>query len=987
MNDTLTRSDFLTTVTLLACASAVLVGLARVLMERCAAARWRSIIGRTALLSIAAVVFAELTGGLVPLQTQLTRVLVRAQPAAPQISTAASSSTADASPLSDNEVTQSDRPSANNSERAEHSDAKATVPQDEPITVFEDAGQPAAETREDDQTSVPPVDAPLAEMADDQVAVNRTAGEVVDSRERLEHDGSSKELAEGSPESDEYVAVPDRASIVEDRLTSDSQEEANSLSARSVSVNSQMPTRSLEPVSSQESKTLASDVSAEPSRWHWLQNAWWRGLLVVWLVGWMTLVLRAIVVRILWSWRHRQAVLIDDEELQERVRAIGAQLGYRRRVSLKASSHWQGPVAWGVVLPTIGLPDDFCLEFDAEQQDAMLAHELGHLAARDPLWLLAADIVTAALWWTPWCWWLRANLRRSAETAADEACLVLTDGPRILAECLVVLGQRMTRPSSFGYAATGGFRSSLGQRVKRLLELEHGASAGSLARSPSQNQIVAVRFALVISVIVAMVGAAWARPGQEHSIQKEGKPMSWFDSTWRKSLLGSLVAMTLVTGNAPVGDTGVASAEEPQEATESKQEGEEKEEAAEEKEDEEAEATAEVADEYEASEDEASDDDDEDTDEEEGDQDEDEEDEEDSDDEGDDESDDEEEEADEESDDEENDADAEEAVRLEAEARAEAIREQIEEELEAKVAEIQESAERSTEHVVDEIAMLADRMAQQALVKADEVAAQADEIAELAAKKAEEAIARASEYLEEKEGSEKEEGEKAIAKGREKVKELKERIKSKSREKMAGRKKRPTSHDHESGMQARKARMSDLEKLAMQLEKQRLQVADQMESLARQQEKISMEIERVHKVMSDMHEWGPNIDTSELESVADYLDEQRIHGHEIRWAISLLHNPMGGENDRALELLRRFADSLRSNGKKEEARRLDDAIDSVMVSIKAQHPTEEAGEMMKHHQHGFTGGEEVNVLRQQMEAMRAEMEAMRKMLQQQAEKK
>lgn len=920
MNDTFTRSDFLTTVVLLATASAVLVGLAYLLMRGCSAARLRTVIGRTALLSIGWLVLAELTGGLAPLQMQLRRLLVHHEAPRPDTSLPPAPDS-----LVANQPTNSSLPTVaivENGVDAEKSLEDECQESDEPVAfAADDVGASSLVTQS------PPSERPV-DAAEELPSSDIDASAV-------KNDESTVDVLS------EIAAVDDPASLESSVAPMDSLDQ---------------------PADS----SLEVEATGDVGPGKWITSAWWHGLVTIWFIGWTMLMMRAVVVRLGWSWRYRQAVKLDNAELRDRVSELSRQFGYRRVVTLKASSQWQGPVAWGIVSPTIGLPDDFCREFDAQQQRAMLAHELGHLASRDPLWSLVADMVTAALWWTPWCWWLRATLRNSAESAADEACLVIADGPRILAECLVVLGRRMTRPTSFGYAATGGFRSSLGKRVERLLELEQTETNGSLQGTSRQNQIVAIRFALVISVIVTMVGAAWARPGLEHSYLKEGKPMSWFDSTWRKSLLGSLVAMTLVTGNAPVGDTQVASAEEPQETAESEQEGEAEErqeadgeeeaEVAEEKEEEEAEATAEVADE-----DEASEDDDED---------------------GDDEDDDDEEEEDE---DVERDTDAEEAVRLEAEARAEAMREQIEEELEAKVAEIEESVERSTEQVVDDIAMLADRMAQDALVKADQVAAQADEIAELAAQKAEEAIARASEYLEEKEGSEKEKGEKAIEKGREKVKELKERIKSKTREKMAGRKKLPLSHGHESEMQVRKARMSQLEQMAMQLEKQRLQIADQMEMLARQQEKISMEIERVHLKMSKAHELGPRIDTSELERVAEYLDEQGIKGFEVRWLIGQLRDPMreGIEHAEILKKFHGFAEELRSHGKEEEARRLEDAIDSVMTSIKAQHDSEDVAEERNHHQ----AGEEVTVLREQMEAMRAEMKAMREMLQQQAKER
>ena len=49
-----------------------------------------------------------------------------------------------------------------------------------------------------------------------------------------------------------------------------------------------------------------------------------------------------------------------------------------------------------------------------------LAHELAHLAARDPFWCLVADGAAAMLWWHPAVWWLRRQSQLASELAADE---------------------------------------------------------------------------------------------------------------------------------------------------------------------------------------------------------------------------------------------------------------------------------------------------------------------------------------------------------------------------------------------------------------------------------------------------------------------------------------------------------------------------------------------------------------------------------------
>ena len=108
-----------------------------------------------------------------------------------------------------------------------------------------------------------------------------------------------------------------------------------------------------------------------------------------------------------------------------------------------------GPVAFGSIRPTVALPESFACDFEPASQDAMLAHELAHLAAGDPAWQCLADLVAAVLWWHPLVWWSRGRLEAASESA-DEASLLVENGPNVLAECLVKLGGRLAQPRSFG---------------------------------------------------------------------------------------------------------------------------------------------------------------------------------------------------------------------------------------------------------------------------------------------------------------------------------------------------------------------------------------------------------------------------------------------------------------------------------------------------------------------------------------------------------
>jgi beta-lactamase regulating signal transducer with metallopeptidase domain len=203
-----------------------------------------------------------------------------------------------------------------------------------------------------------------------------------------------------------------------------------------------------------------------------VRSVWWPGIL--WFAGLALIVARILFARILFlslRWRKGE---ITDATLRNRVSELALNLGIRRKIHLLESPGFSSPMTFGIARPCIALPKNFAENFNPAQQNAMLTHELAHVAARDPFWYLLADIASALLWWHPLVWLARRRLHSASELAADEAAAILENGPGTLAECLVNLGQRMTQSRSFGWLGVdgNGFRSHLGQRVERLLNLK-----------------------------------------------------------------------------------------------------------------------------------------------------------------------------------------------------------------------------------------------------------------------------------------------------------------------------------------------------------------------------------------------------------------------------------------------------------------------------------------------------------------------------------
>ena len=256
-----------------------------------------------------------------------------------------------------------------------------------------------------------------------------------------------------------------------------------------------------------------------------VRPVWWPGLL--WLAGGLAVLGRVAAAQILFISLRRRRPDVTHTDLNGRVAAILQRLAVRRKIRLLQSPGLTGPIAFGILRPSVGLPADFAAKFSRAEQDAMLAHELAHLASRDPLWYLLADMSSAALWWHPQVWWARRRLHRASELAADEAAAIFPEGPAALAECLVTLGKQMTQfpaASRMGVEG-GGFRSNLAERVQRLLRLAEAARRPSYGWRAHAAKLVAI---LAISAAaIGLSGCLQSRDAVKQPTLQANLSQSW----------------------------------------------------------------------------------------------------------------------------------------------------------------------------------------------------------------------------------------------------------------------------------------------------------------------------------------------------------------------------------------------------------------------------------------------------------------------------
>lgn len=158
-----------------------------------------------------------------------------------------------------------------------------------------------------------------------------------------------------------------------------------------------------------------------------------------WSVAILAIVAAGAVARLLWiavglvrlchlRRTSMSAILAPEDEALRQAVAPRARVRWTERLAQ--------PVTFGVVRPIVLLPARMdALEPDARR--AVLCHELVHVARRDWPWIVAENIVRAALWFHPAVWWLIDELQVSREQVVDRDVVRRTGARKAYMEALL----------------------------------------------------------------------------------------------------------------------------------------------------------------------------------------------------------------------------------------------------------------------------------------------------------------------------------------------------------------------------------------------------------------------------------------------------------------------------------------------------------------------------------------------------------------------
>jgi beta-lactamase regulating signal transducer with metallopeptidase domain len=204
--------------------------------------------------------------------------------------------------------------------------------------------------------------------------------------------------------------------------------------------------------------------------------------------------------------RARADVLVDGHWLSALARAQ-RRMGFKHGTALLTSNELSSPISWGLMRPVI-LLNSRAVEASGEAE-AIIAHELAHVARMDWAKLLLARIATALFWFNPFVWVLAREAHQLREETADDAVLAADIADTDYAQLLVGVARHECPGLLLGAHGVAPSKNSLARRVARVLD---GKSArGPVARSFAAGVLVgAVMIAAPLAALTLKPGGASA---------------------------------------------------------------------------------------------------------------------------------------------------------------------------------------------------------------------------------------------------------------------------------------------------------------------------------------------------------------------------------------------------------------------------------------------------------------------------------------------
>jgi TonB family protein len=220
-------------------------------------------------------------------------------------------------------------------------------------------------------------------------------------------------------------------------------------------------------------------------------------LSILWFAGFLVLLGLWMKKRRNFAEAMKAGVFVSVGREAEALRNVHSWLFIKRPVRLIVSPRISEPGVWGITRPIIVLPETMADHLSEAELDAVIMHEMIHIARWDNLASNAQMFLCCLFWFHPLVWFIDKKLLIEREIACDEKVVELGGAHGIYAASLLkvlkfCLGLRVA-----GVSAAGG--SNLKRRIEKIMSNE----ANSKMALSHRVLIIAVASAVIIFSIAA----------------------------------------------------------------------------------------------------------------------------------------------------------------------------------------------------------------------------------------------------------------------------------------------------------------------------------------------------------------------------------------------------------------------------------------------------------------------------------------------------
>ncbi|MCB2378111.1 M48 family metalloprotease [Hymenobacter sp. BT635] len=256
-------------------------------------------------------------------------------------------------------------------------------------------------------------------------------------------------------------------------------------------------------------------------------------IVAAWFLGLLAMTLRmlgglAYVQRL----RHYRVEPLS-EQWNERFKVLADRAGLKRTVTLLESALVKAPLVAGHLKPVILLPLGTVLGLSQAQLEAILAHELAHIARRDYLMNILQSMAEILFFYHPAVWFITACLRTERENCCDDEATAICGDPLTLAKALAALaemGQNVYPTPQLALSAVGPDGSLMG-RIRRLVQRR---AAPTFSEGFMAALVVIGGMALIgLTTVVSMANP---RPWPDKAKELVGAVFGPENSIWANSL-------------------------------------------------------------------------------------------------------------------------------------------------------------------------------------------------------------------------------------------------------------------------------------------------------------------------------------------------------------------------------------------------------------------------------------------------------------------